>query len=184
VNNIIIRGQGMSVAKFSVAARTLVHLGAELITSDEVALNELIKNAFDAESERVKISFHIPVSQVVILHAEAAVRSARTSAEIKAAIIALRAEIETAADSLPEGLERGALLAKLSAIESTTSKERLLEQIEEINYLTVEDSGSGMSETALEAVFLRIGTDSRFQEPRAQNTGQQRDRPSGNDASG
>ena len=44
----------MTVAKFSVPARTLVHLGAELTTSDEVDLNELIKNVLDAESERVK----------------------------------------------------------------------------------------------------------------------------------
>jgi len=36
----------MSTVKFSVAARTLIHLGAELITSDEVALNELIKNVW------------------------------------------------------------------------------------------------------------------------------------------
>lgn len=40
---------------FKVAARTLRHLGGELITSDEMALNELIKNAFDAGSKRVKV---------------------------------------------------------------------------------------------------------------------------------
>ena len=54
------------MAIFSVAARTLVHLGAELITSDEVAINELIKNAFDAESPRVKIDIHIPISHTTI----------------------------------------------------------------------------------------------------------------------
>src|SRR6187402_1960550 len=37
---------------FKVAARTLLHLGAELISSDAVALYELIKNAFDANSRR------------------------------------------------------------------------------------------------------------------------------------
>ncbi|MEA9482800.1 hypothetical protein VC290_21250 [Xanthomonas campestris] len=51
------------MANFSVAARTLIHLGAELITSDEVALNELIKNAFDAESKRVRIEFRIGLPQ-------------------------------------------------------------------------------------------------------------------------
>lgn len=54
------------MANFSVAARTLIHLGAELITSDEVALNELIKNSFDADSPRVRIEFHILVPQVTI----------------------------------------------------------------------------------------------------------------------
>lgn len=49
------------MANFSVAARTLIHLGAELITSDEVAINELVKNAFDAESKRVRINVFIPI---------------------------------------------------------------------------------------------------------------------------
>ena len=35
---------------FKIAARTLLHLGGELISSDGVALYELIKNAFDAGS--------------------------------------------------------------------------------------------------------------------------------------
>ena len=35
---------------FRVAARTLLHLGAELISSDAVAFYELIKNGFDAGS--------------------------------------------------------------------------------------------------------------------------------------
>ena len=33
---------------FKVQARTLLHLGAELISSDAIALFELVKNAFDA----------------------------------------------------------------------------------------------------------------------------------------
>lgn len=153
----------MTVAKFSVAARTLVHLGAELITSDEVALNELIKNAFDAESERVKISFHIPVPLAAVQHAVAAIRAARTSGEIKAAIKAIRSEIETAVQGLPGGNERDALFEKLAVIESTTARDQLLEQLEQLNYLTVEDTGSGMTESDLEEVFLRIGTDSRLE---------------------
>lgn len=54
------------MAKFSVAARTLVHLGAELITSDEVAVNELIKNSFDAESPRVKIEIVNPIPHQLV----------------------------------------------------------------------------------------------------------------------
>ena len=54
------------MANFSVAARTLIHLGAELITSDEVAINELVKNAFDAESKRVRINVFIPISHSLI----------------------------------------------------------------------------------------------------------------------
>ena len=40
---------------FRVTARTLLQLGAELISSDAIAFYELIKNAFDAGSERVQL---------------------------------------------------------------------------------------------------------------------------------
>ena len=40
---------------FRVTARTLLHLGAELISSDGIDFYELIKNAFDAGSKRVEI---------------------------------------------------------------------------------------------------------------------------------
>ena len=40
---------------FKISARTILHLGSELISSDAIAFYELIKNAFDAQSKRVKI---------------------------------------------------------------------------------------------------------------------------------
>ena len=40
---------------FRVAARTLLQLGAELISSDGIAFFELVKNAFDASSPRADI---------------------------------------------------------------------------------------------------------------------------------
>lgn len=51
---------------FRVSARTIIQLGAELISSDAVALLELIKNAFDAGSKRVTIDVvvRIPFSVV------------------------------------------------------------------------------------------------------------------------
>lgn len=48
---------------FKFAARTLLELGKELISSDEVALYELIKNAIDAKSPRVEI-----VANIVLIH--------------------------------------------------------------------------------------------------------------------
>ena len=46
---------------FKVAARTILQLGSELISSDSIAFNELIKNGFDAGSSRVEIEFLIRV---------------------------------------------------------------------------------------------------------------------------
>ena len=54
------------MANFEVAARTLIHLGAELITSDAIAINELIKNAIDAKSENVNIYFISPVANKIL----------------------------------------------------------------------------------------------------------------------
>jgi len=45
---------------FKVAARTIFHLGAELISSDAIAFYELIKNAFDARSKLDFIHFLKP----------------------------------------------------------------------------------------------------------------------------
>src|SRR3990167_10647752 len=47
-------------SSFRVAARALRQMGAELITSDDVALNELIKNAFDAQPPRVEVMLEAP----------------------------------------------------------------------------------------------------------------------------
>lgn len=66
---------------FVVSARTLIHLGAELISSDEVALNELVKNAFDADSPRVAIEFWLPVDHRAIEDATARVHAANDDDE-------------------------------------------------------------------------------------------------------
>src|SRR4051794_5208334 len=51
---------------FKVAARTLLHLGAELISSDTLALQELIKNAFDAGSRRVTVDVMVRVPYAIV----------------------------------------------------------------------------------------------------------------------
>lgn len=51
------------MAGFKFAARTLLELGKELISSDEVALYELIKNGVDAGSQRIEIE-----AAVVLTH--------------------------------------------------------------------------------------------------------------------
>src|SRR5437868_4253963 len=48
---------------FKVAARTLLHLGAELISSDGVAFYELIKNGLDAGSRVVRLDVVIALPQ-------------------------------------------------------------------------------------------------------------------------
>src|SRR5262245_37942559 len=48
---------------FRVAARTLLHLGAELISSDGIAFYELVKNGLDAGSRVVRLEVMIALPQ-------------------------------------------------------------------------------------------------------------------------
>src|SRR5262245_35317936 len=57
--------------KFRFAARVIAQLGAELISSDDIAVYELIKNAFDAGSKRVKLEIRYLVSIHDIARAQA-----------------------------------------------------------------------------------------------------------------
>lgn len=51
--------------KFSYNSRIIRHLGYELITSDEVAITELIKNAYDAKATTVNIQFLSSISLLI-----------------------------------------------------------------------------------------------------------------------
>ncbi len=51
---------------FRIVARVISQLGAELISSDEIALYELVKNGFDAKSPTVEINIHYRVCNSVI----------------------------------------------------------------------------------------------------------------------
>ena len=44
---------------FKIKARVLMELGAELISSDGIAIYELIKNAIDAGSEAIEVRVHV-----------------------------------------------------------------------------------------------------------------------------
>ncbi|MBZ6489630.1 ATP-binding protein [Bacillus subtilis subsp. subtilis] len=43
--------------RFTINSRVLEHLGKDLITSNEVAISELIKNAYDAGANKVQLHF-------------------------------------------------------------------------------------------------------------------------------
>ena len=60
---------------FRVTARTVLQLGAELISSDSAAFYELIKNAFDAGSQRVFIDVCVRMDHGAYLSHSNALRS-------------------------------------------------------------------------------------------------------------
>ena len=143
---------------FRVTARTLIQLGAELISSDEVAIFELVKNAFDAGSPKVTIEFvirmpHLKVRQfqkhLYQLESDTKGFSGRNFVGLKESILS---EIDRTAPNW-EPLSY--------SVEQSPSAKELLVVLEECNLLRIKDTGEGMSLETLDDVFLTVGTRSR-----------------------
>jgi len=146
---------------FRVMARTVIQLGAELISSDGIAFYELIKNAFDAGSPRVDIDvlIRLPydayISHVHFVQAEQKVR--RSSSEVDEKVAGRRAVIVQDLDPTAPGTTE---LAK--RISRATTWEQLLEELDKANRIDFGDFGSGMTRKDLQENFLTIGTRSRL----------------------
>lgn len=152
---------------FRVAARTVLQLGAELISSDAVAFFELVKNAFDAGSSRVdidvvnRLSYALCDAQrdLIVSHKDSSPKgevSLSAMADCKKALIAGLDYAAPHADSHAGG------------IRAASSWDDLLQLIDEANYILIEDTGSGMSLDDLEEVYLTIGTRYRLQQRQEQ----------------
>ena len=174
---------------FRVAARVISHLGAELISSDEIAIYELVKNGFDAKSPQVEVSVRFRVStsilqrlQLVALElAEVAglqstcpadilkqilsdLKRARTEKREHEFFILSDEELTTLAGNLREGMT-------IAQVVQTLGK---------VNTIDVVDSGSGMTPEEVGDYYLTIGTTHRLREVEAiELTGEAADVPAG-----
>ena len=156
---------------FKVSARTILELGAELISSDAVAIYELVKNAIDARSTtgvQIEMSISIRHSHYVDV-----------LAKIESAIIQSRDERWTAdsRERVLTELRRAALShlqptapsAVLKAIRTLLNEPEDLEGFRDslvsayrvYNWIEFRDTGTGMSAEDLVTSYLVIGTPSR-----------------------
>lgn len=144
---------------FNVKARVLLELGAELISSDSIALYELIKNAVDAGSEIVEIRFNVALTPTGHRVLQSSLKS-------------LPPEVRLRRDYLQDAVSRyfdpscsaATKLAFVDAMEgcSPTKAARLAKQFfRENTFIEVEDWGHGMSLADLNSKFLTIGTPNR-----------------------
>lgn len=156
---------------FKVAARTVLELGAELISSDAVAIYELVKNAIDARSkDGVTINFCI-----TLRHSDYVDALARTEGLVARAAAHRRrsngveAELAELKDSvinrvLPDA-PADSRRAITSAVRSAGSPELLRQVLRETyvanNWIEFRDTGRGMSREDLLHAYLVIGTPSR-----------------------
>ena len=148
---------------FRVTARTLLQLGAELISSDAVAFFELVKNAFDAGSPRADIDVVNRLDHTVCDAQRNLIGSYKASSPNEEAFQGAMVECK---EALIDGLDYSAPLADSLArsVRVASSWDELLELIDEANYILIEDKGSGMSLHDLEEVYLTIGTRYRLQQ--------------------
>ncbi len=150
---------------FVVTARTILHLGSDLISSDAVAIYELIKNSIDARSPTgVDVQFDI-----VIREADFAAAISAVEEYLDEEVRANRATLEELKENFLAHVVAEAnprmKTAFINAIELASSAELLYERAEEAyrqcNRIVVSDTGHGMSRQDLQDIYLTIGTTSR-----------------------
>ena len=142
---------------FTFAARTLLELGKELISSDEVALYELIKNAVDAQSSRVEIVVNVRFNHSDYRDALAQIEEeGKTPYEVK--------DFLRRAFEKYENAQSAALLDELYDCPEDDFRKKLDQFYRTLNFIEVRDTGHGMTLDELSDVFLRIGTRSRRKE--------------------
>src|SRR5579883_1331754 len=145
---------------FRVTARTILQLGAELISSDAVAFYELIKNAFDAGSKRITVRVHerLPSAEVPALRSSLqAVESQSRSKAVQEAVVAVQEKITDLAIHTAPDIDD--YLERVSGAKSPAALIRLLDEAGSIEFT---DTGEGMSLADLRDVYLTVGTTFRL----------------------
>ena len=156
---------------FKVAARTILELGAELISSDAVAIYELVKNAIDARSKTgvtIEMSISIRHSHYVDMLkrldlAKATAEKERWSSETASRIaLQIKADIVKSIELTASGLARKAITAAVqSAVNLSAIRDSFVDVYRQYNWIEFRDTGCGMSGDDLLKSYLVIGTPSR-----------------------
>jgi signal transduction histidine kinase len=142
---------------FRIQARTILQLGAELISSDGIAFYELIKNAVDAKSPRVDVRLRCPVPFLEYQRGMKLIEEAVPEKKETASATTRKFE------ALKEQLQFIANEAGLKSVDFDTCQtlEEVRSLLEDQNYATISDTGHGMSLEDLSEIFLTVGTRSR-----------------------
>lgn len=146
---------------FKVTARTILQLGSELISSDEIAFYELIKNAIDAKSSRVQIEIIVRLSHAsyISIRDSLAIEKSKSTKISEEKITEFKERIES--KLLPGSPQTKEFLEQLDTADSV---DELLDVLDEANIINIEDWGEGMSLVDLQEVYLTIGTKSRYRQ--------------------
>jgi signal transduction histidine kinase len=148
---------------FTFAARTLLELGKELISSDEVALYELIKNSVDAKSPTIHIVARVVLDNSRLQQVLDAI--AGIGRDPKLPPVTVREVLALIRAAKPDNVEDEHFVTFMAELESAQDTVTLTDLLKtayrQHNWLEIRDCGSGMSLNDLSDIFLRIGTRSR-----------------------
>lgn len=143
-------------------ARVLLELGAELISSDAVALYELIKNGLDAGSTKIAIDVRVPLQPSSVRRMQKKLTAWGTKPWD------VNAFLETVKSGIDETVDRAQREEILHALGRPTSADDARLQLNRVafdfNTITVSDTGSGMSVNELSECYLTVGTPRRLLE--------------------
>lgn len=141
-------------------ARVLLELGAELISSDAVALYELIKNGVDAGSKTVRVSIQVVLQPSALREFE---EEFDVAEEEDFDAEDFLARVLDRLDPLAPKDARDAFMKQLGRPQSRTAAMDLLSKASfEANVIRVADSGHGMTKAELQSCYLTIGTPMRL----------------------
>jgi len=153
--------------KFRVTARTILHLGSDLISSDGIAFYELVKNSLDARSPEVRVDVlvRMPFETYDELLRELGERREPNERGIAKPSSTPRnwrhlrdSAIAAVDEEAPESNEL------IAALRGADTKREFVAALRGANRIDVDDDGTGMSEETLERVYLTIGTGERARE--------------------
>jgi signal transduction histidine kinase len=157
------------VAGFRFAPRALLELGKELISTDEVAIYELIKNGIDAGSDDVETEARIVVTHSAYRAAREAVLL-RTPPNKKSKVAPDAKSLELILDELAAKVIPASPMDRIAEFfdpirrhfdDDKAFLDALDNSYRTFNWIEIRDTGEGMSLATLNDVYLTVGTRSR-----------------------
>ena len=145
---------------FTVKARILMELGSELISSDSIAIYELVKNALDAGSKRTGVEFQTVLPYSAFSRLSSMLRAKNTEAELE------KLEVEFEREVLSDAPEDASLkfFQSLSNKAGGTPLDRLINAYRRTTWIRIRDLGVGMTLSDIKSKFLVVGTPNRLLE--------------------
>ncbi|WP_420469874.1 ATP-binding protein [Brevundimonas sp. FT23042] len=154
---------------FRISARTILHLGSELISSDGVAFYELIKNSLDAWASRVTIDVQYRLDHRVYEDVLRRLGEDRDDPDWSVSLPGRgRVNWRSLRDQVLDGTIEDAPGAGAfrQDVQAAATRADFLAALRAANVITISDDGYGMSKGLLQDVYLTIGTSYRADQKR------------------